>query len=138
MTDSPDDLEHAVEASRSRLDRTLDDLQSRLNRPTLVRDLGTLRASGETLRMDAGRLLAGARTDPVPALLICAGLGLLVYEAFRAGADRRRSAMASGRAAAFSDRDLAENQAGPMQARLDEALEESFPGSDPVSVRITR
>ncbi|MGU3536994.1 hypothetical protein [Methylobacterium sp. A54F] len=36
------------------------------------------------------------------------------------------------------DRDHPENSQGKMKERLDEALEETFPSSDPVSVKITK
>lgn len=37
-----------------------------------------------------------------------------------------------------SDRNRPENQKGEPDERLDEALEETFPSSDPVSVKITK
>ncbi|KQQ45212.1 hypothetical protein ASF58_19450 [Methylobacterium sp. Leaf125] len=37
-----------------------------------------------------------------------------------------------------SDRNRPENQKGELDERLDEALEETFPSSDPVSVKITK
>ena len=36
------------------------------------------------------------------------------------------------------DKSLAENQKDHKDERLDEALEETFPSSDPVSVKITK
>lgn len=36
------------------------------------------------------------------------------------------------------DRSLAENRKDEKDERLDEALEETFPSSDPVSVKITK
>lgn len=133
MSDSADRLESDVAASRERLDRTLSGLQSRLKGNRLARDLSDLRRTGVSARAEADRLLASARVNPVPAMLICAGLGLLVYEAFRTAADRRRLEVAP-----TSDRHLAENHPDRLHDRLDEALEDSFPGSDPVSIRITR
>ncbi|MCJ2097644.1 DUF3618 domain-containing protein [Methylobacterium sp. E-046] len=139
MSDSPDDLEHDVEASRGRLDRTLSDLQDRLNGPGIPRSLADLRRSGEAASKTVERVVADVRVNPVPALLIAAGLGLLVYEAFRMAAGRRRLAgVSAGSALTTSDRHLPENHPDRMHARLDDALEESFPGSDPVSVRITK
>lgn len=136
MTNAADELEQDVEASRGRLDRTLGDLQSRLQGPGIPRDLGDLKRSGQAAGEAVERFVADVRVNPVPALLIAAGLGLLVYDVFWSTARRRSTALAAGFPAA--DRGLAANQADRMEERLDEALEESFPGSDPVSVRITK
>ena len=136
MSDSADRLESDIEASRERLDRTLSGLQSRLSGDRLARDLSGLRQTGVSARAEAERLMASARANPVPAMIICAGVGLLVYEAFRTAADRRRLAVAPLSSA--MDRHLPENRPDRLHDRLDDALEESFPGSDPVSVHITR
>lgn len=136
MTNAADELEQDVEASRGRLDRTLGDLQSRLQGPGIPRDLGDLKRSGQAAGEAVERFVADVRVNPVPALLIAGGLGLLVYDVFRSTARRRSTALSAGSPAA--DRDLAANRADRMEERLDEALEESFPGSDPVSVRITK
>ncbi|QEE38991.1 MULTISPECIES: hypothetical protein [unclassified Methylobacterium] len=136
MTNAADELEQDVEASRGRLDRTLGDLQSRLQGPGIPRDLGDLKRSGQAAGEAVERFVADVRVNPVPALLIAAGLGLLVYDVFRSTARRRSTTLTAGFPAA--DRGLAANQADRMEERLDEALEESFPGSDPVSVRITK
>ncbi|KST58965.1 hypothetical protein AO398_19755 [Methylobacterium sp. GXS13] len=136
MSNAADELEQDVEASRGRLDRTLGDLQSRLQGPGMPRDLADLRRSGQAAGEAVERFVADVRVNPVPALLIAAGLGLLVYDVVRSTARRRSTAIAAGSSAA--DRGLAANQPDRMEARLDEALEESFPGSDPVSVRITK
>ncbi|SFM79861.1 hypothetical protein [Methylobacterium pseudosasicola] len=132
MSNAADELEQDVEASRGRLDRTLGDLQSRFQGPGIPRDLADLKRSGQAAGEVVERFVADVRVNPVPALLIAAGLGLLVYDVVRSV--RRRPAASY----AAADRDLAENQPDRMQARLDEGLEESFPGSDPVSVRITK
>ena len=139
MSDSPDKLEQDVEASRGRLDRTLADLQARFNRPGIPRDFADLRRSGQAASETVERFVADVRVNPVPALLIAAGVGLLVYEAFRTAAERRRLVdVTGGSGVATTDRHLPENDPDRMQARLDDALEESFPGSDPVSVRVTK
>lgn len=136
MSNAADELELDVEASRGRLDRTLGDLQSRLQGPGMPRDLADLKRSGQAAGEAVERFVADVRVNPVPALLIAAGLGLLVYDVVRSTTRRRSSAIVAGSSAA--DRGLAANQPDRMEARLDEALEESFPGSDPVSVRITK
>ncbi|MCJ2122067.1 hypothetical protein [Methylobacterium sp. J-077] len=139
MSNAADELEQDVEASRGRLDRTLGDLQSRFQGPGMPRDLADLKRSGQAAGEVVERFVADLRVNPVPTLLIAAGLGLLVYDVFRSASARRRSvAIPAGAPAAASDRGLAENQPDRMEERLDEALEESFPGSDPVSVRITK
>ncbi|AYO85927.1 DUF3618 domain-containing protein [Methylobacterium brachiatum] len=140
MNNSADELEQDVEASRGRLDRTLGDLQARFQGPGVPRDLADLKRSGQAAGEAVERFVADIRVNPVPALLIAAGVGLLVYDVFRSA--RRRAALtpvgAYRGSQAADDRGLAENQPDRMQARLDEGLEESFPGSDPVSVRITK
>lgn len=140
MNNTADDLEQDVEASRGRLDRTLGDLQARFQGPGVPRDLADLKRSGQAAGEVVERFIADVRVNPVPALLIAAGLGLLVYDVFRSA--RRRAALtpvgSSLGSHAADDRGLVENRPDRMQARLDEGLEESFPGSDPVSVRITK
>lgn len=137
MNTMADELEQDVAASRGRLDRTLGDLQARLQGPGVPRDLADLKRSGQAAGEVVERFVADIRVNPVPALLIAAGLGLLVYDVFRSQAARRGSAVIPAGSAA-ADRGLAANRPDRMEERLDEALEESFPGSDPVSVRITK
>lgn len=139
MSNSPDELERDIETSRGRLDRTLADLQERLNQPGIPRNFADLRRSGQAASETVERLVGEVRANPVPVLLIAAGFGLIVYEAFRTAAERRRLAVVSaGSATVTADRHLPENHPDRMHERLDDALEESFPGSDPVSVRITK
>lgn len=103
MSTSPDDLERDVEASRGRLDQTLADLQARLNRPGIPRNFADLRQSGQAASQTIERFITDVRANPVPALLIAAGFGLLVYEAFRTAAERRRlAAVPTGSAVAPS------------------------------------
>lgn len=138
MSKSVDEIEHEVEESRARLDRTLDGLQSRLNVSDMAKSLGGLSQSS-LLNGGAERLMAEARANPVPALLICAGLGYLVYDVVRQAAERRRLALlAAEPGVPVREADLAENHADRLEDRLDAGLEESFPASDPVSVRITK
>ena len=138
MSKSADEIEHEVEESRARLDRTLDSLQSRLNVSDMAKNFGGLRQSN-LVNGGAERLIAEARMNPVPVLLICAGLGYLVYDAVRQAAVRRRRSMPTpGPGVPVLEANLAENRADRLNDRLDAGLEESFPGSDPVSVRITK
>ncbi|WP_336488795.1 DUF3618 domain-containing protein [Methylobacterium nigriterrae] len=139
MSKSADELEHEVEASRARLDQTLASLQSRLNVSGLARDAAGLRHASVRLSEGGERLLDGMRANPVPALLICAGLGFLLYDAVTRAMERRRLARSSAAPVRTgSDADLPENHQVRLHDKLDAALEESFPGSDPVSVRITK
>ncbi len=43
-----------------------------------------------------------------------------------------------GKSAGDADRKLPENAKDNLDAKLDNAVDESFPGSDPVSVKITK
>ncbi|MDR7035994.1 hypothetical protein J2X36_000730 [Methylobacterium sp. BE186] len=138
MSRSADELEHDVEASRERLDQTLGALQSRLTAPGFARDLAGLRQSSRTLNEGFGQLAATIRAYPLPALLIGAGLSLLVYDEIRRSGRGRRPVFEPGPVARRPDRDLPENERARADRRLDEGVEESFPGSDPVSVRITK
>ena len=139
MSRSANEIEREVEATRGRLDRTLDDLQVRLNQPGIPRDFAQLRRSGLAASETIERLAREVHVNPVPALMICAGIGLIAYEALRTAAERRRSTSSSGRGVeATLERHLPENHPDRLHERLDDALEESFPGSDPVSVRITK
>ena len=138
MSKSVDEIEHEVEESRAKLDRTLGSLQSRLNVTDMAKSLGGLHQSS-LVNGGAERLVAEARANPVPVLLICAGLGFLVYDAVRQAAARRSGSMLTpGPDVPVLQANLAENRADRLNDRLDAGLEESFPGSDPVSVRITK
>ncbi|ACA15296.1 hypothetical protein M446_0738 [Methylobacterium sp. 4-46] len=96
MSDATEDLEHEVEASRARLDRTLDSLQARLNVSRLAEDLVGPNAPGPALNAGARRLLDGARENLLPTLLVGAGLGFLLYDALRQEAERRRLRVVPG------------------------------------------
>lgn len=135
MSKSADELEHEVEATRGKLETTLEDLASRLNPSSLAEELTGTRDPGGTLGLTAERLAVVVRANPLPALLVGAGLAFLAYEAVRQGAERRRlRVLAEEAPRRTADGILPGNH--PDQ--LDDALEETFPGSDPVSVRITK
>lgn len=86
MTQSLQDLEQDIEQSRAQLDRTIDQLQNKMTVSGVVDDmLGTARSSQYGPLYD--RVLETVRTNPVPVMLIAAGLGLLAY---RLGRPARR------------------------------------------------
>jgi len=86
MTQSLQDLEKDIEQSRAQLDRTIDQLQNKMTVSGVVDDmLGTARASQYGPLYD--RVLETVRNNPVPVMLIAAGLGLLAY---RLGRPARR------------------------------------------------
>lgn len=138
MSKSADKLEHEVEASRAKLDQTLDSLQSRLNVSGWAQDVAGLRHTSVKLSEGGERLLDTARANPIPALMICAGLGFLVYDAVTRAGGRRPSGLVVDPVRSGTDAELPENHQARLHDKLDDALEESFPGSDPVSVRITK
>ncbi|RYY18207.1 MAG: DUF3618 domain-containing protein [Alphaproteobacteria bacterium] len=78
MTSDADALEREIEASRGRLDRTLDTLTQRLTPTGIVEDmLGTVRRDAT----GAGfydRALEAVRHNPVPVLLVCFGAAMLL------------------------------------------------------------
>lgn len=86
MAQSLQDLERDIEQSRAQLDRTIDQLQSKMTVSGVVDDmLGTARASRYGPVYD--RVLETVRRNPVPVMLIAMGLGLLAY---RLGRPARR------------------------------------------------
>ncbi|WP_449411808.1 hypothetical protein [Methylobacterium komagatae] len=64
----------------------------------------------------------------------------MVYDAVQREAERRRRRVPSEEAASRRPLDdtLPGNHPDRLEDKLDEALEETFPGSDPVSVKITK
>ena len=78
MTQSLQDLERDIEQSRAQLDQTIDRLQNKMTVSGVVDDmLGTARTSQYGPVFD--RMLDTVRQNPVPVMLIAAGLGLLAY-----------------------------------------------------------
>lgn len=87
MSDSISDLEQDIEASRARLDRTIDRIQDRLTVPGIVDDmLGTVRTTPLAGLYDAA--LVAVRRNPIPVALIAAGIGWLAY---RTSSDAQRT-----------------------------------------------
>lgn len=139
MSRSVDELERDVEASRGRLDGTLAELQSRLNPTNLAEELTGTRDPAGAAALTAGRLSDTVRANPLPVLLIGAGFAFLAFATVRQASERRRLRVLSEEALkAASDATLPGNHPDRLEEKLDEALEETFPGSDPLSVRITR
>ncbi|MCJ2086989.1 DUF3618 domain-containing protein [Methylobacterium sp. E-005] len=78
MTRDADGLEREIEASRGRLDRTLDRLTQRLTPTGIVEDvLGTVRRDATGAGLYDGALEA-VRRNPVPVLLMCLGAVMLL------------------------------------------------------------
>lgn len=76
------ELEREVERTRASLDLTIDRLQHRLSPFGLMDEtLGLLRSKRFNRSGDA--MMSAMRRDPLPALLIAAGVGLLIYRASR-------------------------------------------------------
>jgi hypothetical protein len=139
MSGSVDALERDVESSREKLDGTLAELQSRLNPSSLAEELTGTRDPAGAAALTAERLSETVRSNPLPVLLIGAGLAFLAFATMRQAAERRRLRVLSEQALkAPSDVSLPGNHSDRLEEKLDEALKETFPGSDPVSVKITR
>ena len=140
MSTSANELEREVEATRGRLETTLADLSSRLNPSSLAEELTGPRDQGGAVSLTAERFVGSLRANPLPALLIGAGIAFFVYEMMRQGAERRRLRFLSGEAVRHgaSDSTLPGNHLDWLEDKLDEAPEETFPGSDPISVKITK
>ncbi|MGP9819297.1 DUF3618 domain-containing protein [Salinarimonas sp. NSM] len=83
------DLERDIEESRARLDHTIDRLQDRMNASGVADDvLGTARRYGWGPQLD--RAAEAIRENPIPVLLVAAGVGWLALSMTSAG--RRRTA----------------------------------------------
>ncbi|GEP00297.1 DUF3618 domain-containing protein [Methylobacterium haplocladii] len=77
MSGSLSDLEKDIEASRARLDETIDRIQNRLSPVNLVDEmLGSARSTPLNSVYDDA--LAVVRRNPLPVLLIVAGVGMLM------------------------------------------------------------
>lgn len=86
MTQSISDLEQDIEQTRARLDQTIDRIQDRLSPASIVDEmLGTMRQSPMSGLYDGA--LAAVRRNPVPVMLIAAGVGWLLH---RMSEDERR------------------------------------------------
>jgi hypothetical protein len=78
MTSDADALEREIGASRGRLNQTLDKLTQRLTPTGIVEDvLGTVRRDATGASLYDGALEA-VRRSPVPVLLMCVGMVMLL------------------------------------------------------------
>ena len=92
MSQSINDLEHDIEQTRARLDRTIDQIQGRLSPASIVDEmLGTARQTPAMAGLYDGAL-AAVRRNPVPVMLIVAGVGWLVHRVARESERRRELA----------------------------------------------
>jgi hypothetical protein len=95
------DLEKEIEASRARLDDTIDQIQGKLSVPNIVDEmLGNARRTPALSGVYDGALEA-VRRNPVPVLLIAAGVGLLFNRMAR-DAERRRTQVLAERVATLN------------------------------------
>ncbi|WP_200905695.1 DUF3618 domain-containing protein [Methylobacterium sp. ARG-1] len=95
------DLEKEIEASRARLDETIDQIQGKLSVPNIVDEmLGNARRTPALSGIYDGALEA-VRRNPVPVLLIAAGVGLLFNRMAR-DAERRRTQVSAERVATLN------------------------------------
>jgi len=91
MSESISDLEKDIEQRRARLDETIDRIQGRLNASSLVDEmLGSARRTPYSGFYDEA--LDTVRRNPVPVLLIAAGVGLLL-NGLRTGRQRASRAI---------------------------------------------
>ena len=78
MTQSINELEREIEESRARLDLTIDRIQDRLSVSGIVDDmLGSMRRNQYADAFDTA--IAVVKRNPVPVMLIAAGLGWLIH-----------------------------------------------------------
>lgn len=78
MTQDINDLERDIEQTRARLDLTIDRLQDKLSMSGIVDDvLGSMRANQYGSAFD--HALNVIRRNPVPVMLVAAGVGWLIH-----------------------------------------------------------
>ncbi len=94
-------LEREIEESRARLDSTIDRIQGKLSVPNIVDEmLGNARRTPALSATYDGALEA-VRRNPVPVLLIAAGIGLMFSRVAR-DAERRRTEVSAARVATLN------------------------------------
>jgi hypothetical protein len=108
------DLERDIEQSRAQLDLTIDRLQDKMTVSGVVDDvLGTARAGQYGPLFD--HVLETVRRNPVPVMLMVAGLGLLAYRLGRSSAASRRTRLIAADEDFIAEHDLAVE---PSAARI--------------------
>ena len=96
------EMERDIEASRARLDETIDRIQGRLSVSSLVDEmLGNARRAPAVSGAYDGALEA-VRRNPVPVLLIAAGVGWLMHRMSQ-DANRRRTHASAERVPVLND-----------------------------------
>ena len=99
---SMNEMERDIEASRARLDETIDRIQGRLSVSSLVDEmLGNARRAPAVSGAYDGALEA-VRRNPVPVLLIAAGVGWLMHRMSQ-DANRRRTHASAERVPVLND-----------------------------------
>lgn len=89
MSESIKDLERDIEETRARLDLTIDRIQDKMSVSGIVDDvMGSVNRSQYATVMD--RALVAVRENPVPVLLMVAGLGWLIHRMSRTDRGRVR------------------------------------------------
>lgn len=117
MTESIQDLERDIEETRARLDLTIDQLQSRMSVSGVVDDMmGQVRQSRYSQVID--HTLSAIRRNPVPVLLVIAGIGLLATRMSQETAAARRRARTRAYYAGDYDRGL-EVERSALRTRAD-------------------
>lgn len=82
MTQNIDELEREIEQSRAKLDLTIDQLQNKMSVSGVVDDvLGNVRNGRYAPAFD--HVLATIRRNPVPVMLVAAGIGLFLHRLAR-------------------------------------------------------
>ncbi len=95
------EMERDIEASRARLDETIDRIQGRLSVSSLVDEmLGSARRTPLSGTYDGA--LEAVRRNPVPVMLIAAGVGWLLHRVSQ-DAQRRRTQVAAERVPVLND-----------------------------------
>lgn len=90
MSQSIQEIERDIEQSRARLDVTIDRIQDRLSVSGIVDEVvGSVRATEFGAVMDAA--LGIIRRNPVPVLLVAAGVGWLLHRANQESRSRASS-----------------------------------------------
>lgn len=102
MTQDINDLERDIEQARARLDVTINRLQDRLSMSGIVDDvLGTMRVNQFGSHFDYA--LDVIRRNPVPVMLVAAGVGWLLH---RMSTEPARTTVSTRTAVAYDDMDL--------------------------------